>query len=135
MIALILAIVSSMLITVLMRLSENRRDNPTSMLAVNYVTCCIAAWLTAGTPSLLPDHAGLPLTLGMSLVAGFLFLDFYGVQGAGQGYRPFVAGRLSEGDFVMADEQFTFPYRFKHGTVLPITQEEYERIRGHVWPW
>ena len=24
---------------------------------------------------------------------------------------------------------FTFPYRFKHGTVLPITEEEHERIK------
>lgn len=74
MISLILAIVSSMMITILMRMSEKRRDNPHAMLAVNYVTCCIASWLTAGMPALLPDHAGLPLTMGMGVVAGFLFL-------------------------------------------------------------
>ncbi|MBR4081969.1 MAG: DMT family transporter [Clostridia bacterium] len=74
MISLILAIVSSMMITVFMRLSENRRDNPHAMLAVNYVTCCIASWLTAGMPALFPDHSGLPLTIGMGVVAGFLFL-------------------------------------------------------------
>ena len=58
-----------------------------------------------------------------------LFLDFYGVQGAGQGYVPFVAPSLASGAFVRADRRFSFPYGFKHGTILPITDEEYERIQ------
>lgn len=62
-----------------------------------------------------------------------LFLDYYGVPGAGQGYVPFVADSLACGHFVRSDEAFSFPYGFKHGTILTITMEEYERIREHDW--
>lgn len=60
-----------------------------------------------------------------------LFLDYYGVKGAGQGYVPFVADSLESGRFVRSDAAFHFPYGFKHGTILPITMEEYERIRDN----
>ena len=63
-----------------------------------------------------------------------LFLDYYGVSGTGQGYVPFIADSLADGRFVRADESFHFPYKFKHGTILPITMEEYARIRDRrVW--
>lgn len=62
-----------------------------------------------------------------------LFLDYYGVPGAGQGYVPFVANSLEQADFVRSDSSFSFPYGFKHGTILTITMEEYERIKGHDW--
>lgn len=62
-----------------------------------------------------------------------LFLDYYGVPGAGQGYVPFVADSMESGRFVRSDQQFLFPYGYKHGTVIPITIEEYERIRAHDW--
>ena len=62
-----------------------------------------------------------------------LFLDFYGASGAGQGYVPFVADNLRRGEFRRADEEFSFPYGFKHGTILTITPEEYDRIRSHDW--
>ncbi|MUT65349.1 glycoside hydrolase family 43 protein [Paenibacillus sp. NEAU-GSW1] len=58
-----------------------------------------------------------------------LLLDFFGVEGAGQGYVPFVADDIESGRFIRSDESFNFPYGFKHGTVLPITLEEYERIK------
>lgn len=62
-----------------------------------------------------------------------LFLDYYGVPGAGQGYVPFLAERLSSGQFTRADRQFVFPYGFKHGTIIPITMEDYDRIRSFDW--
>lgn len=62
-----------------------------------------------------------------------LFLDYYGVQGAGQGYVPFVAESLESGRFVRSDVQFSFPFGFKHGTILPISQQEYERMKAHDW--
>lgn len=58
-----------------------------------------------------------------------LMLDFYGVQGEGQGYVPFVSDSMASGRFVRSDERFSFPYRFKHGTVLSISGDEYERIK------
>lgn len=63
-----------------------------------------------------------------------LFLDYYGVPGAGQGYVPFIADSLSSGVFRRADDAFSFPFGFKHGTILPITPEEYDRLKAHSWP-
>lgn len=62
-----------------------------------------------------------------------LFLDYYGVPGAGQGYVPFVADSLASGGFVRSDKLFNFPYGFKHGTILPITMEDYEKIKSREW--
>lgn len=62
-----------------------------------------------------------------------LFIDYYGVQGAGQGYVPFVAPSLESGHFVRSDKAFSFPYGFKHGTILTITPEEYERLKARDW--
>lgn len=62
-----------------------------------------------------------------------LFADFYGAGCAGQGYVPFVSDDLTKGVFTRADEAFHFPYGFKHGTILPITEEEYERMLARDW--
>lgn len=60
-----------------------------------------------------------------------LFLDYYGVPGDGQGYVPFVADSMASGRFVRSDASFHFPYGYKHGTVIKISTQEYERIRGY----
>ena len=51
----------------------------------------------------------------------------------GKWYVPFVASSLADADFVRSDGEFSFPYGFKHGTILPITPEEYERMKAHDW--
>ncbi len=63
-----------------------------------------------------------------------LMIDYYGVPGEGQGYVPFIADSLADGRFVRSDESFSFPYGFKHGTVLGITSAEYERVKRHYAP-
>lgn len=62
-----------------------------------------------------------------------LFLDYFGVPGEGQGYVPFVADSLESGRFVRADERFSFPYGYKHGTILTITPMQYEALSKHKW--
>ena len=62
-----------------------------------------------------------------------LFLDYYGVPGEGQGYVPFLADTLRSGVFIRADQEFSFPYGYKHGTVIPITTDTYDAIRQHDW--
>ncbi len=42
---------------------------------------------------------------------------------------PFVADSLASGKFVRSDASFSFPYGYKHGTILPITEGDYERIK------
>ncbi len=62
-----------------------------------------------------------------------LLLDYFGRPGKYQGYVPFVASSLAKADFVRSEEDFSFPYKFKHGTVLTITEEDYERLKQHIW--
>ena len=59
-----------------------------------------------------------------------LMLDFFGVRGAGQGYVPFRSEDIASGVFKRSDEEFSYPYGFKHGTILAISEEEYERVKA-----
>ncbi|RYX84949.1 endo-1,4-beta-xylanase [bacterium] len=55
-----------------------------------------------------------------------LILDHYS---AGRGYQPFVTQNLEGGQFT-AGEGFRFPFRFRHGSILPVTAEEYTRLQA-----
>ena len=64
-----------------------------------------------------------------------LLVDYFGVPGKGQGYVPYLANSLADGRFARASQAFSFPYGFKHGTVLPLSEEEYHRlITCPEWP-
>lgn len=72
---LILAIVSSALISVLMRLSEKYNRSGMAMLAMNYLMCCVLGVAFAGGTELLPLGAeGLGITMFLSAVSGILYL-------------------------------------------------------------
>ncbi len=60
-----------------------------------------------------------------------LFLDFYGCSAEEQGYVPFITEKLQTGRFIRSDASFEFPYGYKHGTILTITMEEYERLKAY----
>jgi len=45
------------------------------------------------------------------------------------GYMPFISQDLSTGKFIPAKD-FHFPYPFRHGSVLPITAAERERLKA-----
>jgi hypothetical protein len=54
-----------------------------------------------------------------------LLLDWYS---RGRGYQPYETDHLSEGNFV-AGAPMDFPFHpVRHGTVLPITQDEMTRL-------
>lgn len=53
-----------------------------------------------------------------------LILDHYS---KGRGYQPFTTRDLASGNFEKADD-FTFPFHFRHGSVLPVTDEEFARL-------
>ena len=59
-----------------------------------------------------------------------LMLDYFGVAGKGQGYVPFHCDDISTGVFRRCDAKFSYPYGFKHGTMLAITEAEYEAIKA-----
>lgn len=53
-----------------------------------------------------------------------LLLDHYRESG---GYKPFITDDLASGEFRKA-EDISFPFRFRHGSVLPVSEEEYQRL-------
>jgi hypothetical protein len=57
-----------------------------------------------------------------------LMLDFFGCEKEKMGYVPFVSSKPGVAEFERTDDKFTFPYGFKHGRVIEITDEEYERL-------
>ena len=58
-----------------------------------------------------------------------LMLDFFGCPKPEMGYVPYVSARPGDAAFKRADSEFTFPYGFKHGRFLEITDEEYENVK------
>ncbi len=58
-----------------------------------------------------------------------LMLDFFGCEKEKMGYVPFVSPREGNMNFERIPEKFSFPYGFKHGRVIEITEEEYKKLR------
>ena len=74
MVYLVLAVISSVLVSVLMRLSTDRVKQNVAMLAVNYMMCLLLAAIYAGAGALVPDVPALGQTLGMGALNGALYL-------------------------------------------------------------
>ena len=79
MLNLLLAIASSALVSITMRLSERSIKNNTAMLAVNYIMCTFLAWVYTGFGSLYPVGRQLAAILGgingILYLAGFVLLQ------------------------------------------------------------
>lgn len=60
-----------------------------------------------------------------------LMLDFFGCAKSDMGYVPFVSSAPGKTNFEMKKELFSFPYGFKHGKVIEITDSEYESLKNH----
>lgn len=74
MIYLLLAVISSALVSLIMRLSTDKVKGNIAMLSVNYFVCmCLAAGF-AGFGSIIPESEGLGRTLGLGAVNGVLYL-------------------------------------------------------------
>lgn len=73
MLYLILAVLASMLVSVLMRVSSRFSRNGMTMLASNYAMCTVAAAVLAGWP-LIPSSEGIGVTLALGGVNGVLYL-------------------------------------------------------------
>lgn len=58
-----------------------------------------------------------------------LMLDFFGCEKEKMGYVPFISPRAGDMNFERVPDKFSFPYGFKHGRVIEITDEEYERLK------
>lgn len=77
MICLLLAILSSAMMSIVMRLSTNRVQNNVAMLVMNYLMCLVLAGLYTGFGNLFPRSGALPQTLGMGAVHGALYLTSF----------------------------------------------------------
>ena len=77
MLNLLCAILSSALVSILMRLSSTRIKENVSMLAMNYVMCLIVSALQTGVTNLFPAHQGTNAALGMGVFNGVLYLGSF----------------------------------------------------------
>jgi beta-xylosidase len=59
----------------------------------------------------------------------YMFIDEFG----GRGYVPFVSDDLDATEWKMVTD-YKMPSRPRHGTVLPVTQAEYDRLLRHYQP-
>lgn len=74
MLYLILAIVSSSLVSIVMRVSGKYIKGNLGMLATNYVICVMMAAFYSGLDNLVPKVDGIGFTLGLGACTGFLYL-------------------------------------------------------------
>lgn len=74
MLYLLLAIVSSAMVSVIMRLSSEKVSGNVGMLAVNYLMCLAMAWAYAGWDGFLPCGHGAPAAVLMGAVNGCFYL-------------------------------------------------------------
>lgn len=74
MLNLLLAVISSALVSISMRISEPKIKNNLAMLAVNYLVCLGLSWAYTGFVTPFPGEAGLPFTMAIGSINGFLYL-------------------------------------------------------------
>lgn len=74
MLYLVLAIISSMLVSTIMRASKPYVRNNISMLACNYLMCTVAAALYTGPRGLFPHADGMGFAVGLGVISGVLYL-------------------------------------------------------------
>jgi hypothetical protein len=87
---------------------------------------------TAGEgPTVFKANAGDVNTGGQD--TWYLFVDQPSYHG-GKGYVPFVTTDLDSGEFTSVAAQSELPTSPRHGTVLPVTQAEYERVLAAYQP-
>ena len=77
------------------------------------------AWAyEAGTSFTLPDGRWC------------ILFDFFGCEKEKMGYVPFISSKPGDMNVTRCPDLFSFPYGFKHGGVIEITDEEYERLKN-----
>ena len=74
MVYLVLAIVSSAMVSVCMRLSTNRIKGNVAMLVMNYFMCLLLACCFTGPKNLMPAGPSFPRTVGLGLINGAFYL-------------------------------------------------------------
>ena len=74
MIYLILAIISSSLVSIMMRVGEIRTQNNIAMLSVNYFICMVLSMIYTGTEKLFQTGEGFGMAVCLGGVNGFFYI-------------------------------------------------------------
>ena len=74
MVNLILAITASSLVSITMRVGEEKAKNNISMLSVNYFICMILSVIYTGVENLFQIREGIGIALGLGTVNGFFYI-------------------------------------------------------------
>lgn len=74
MISLILAILSSAMVAIMVRIAQPRVENPTGLLAANYIVCSLTALLLSAAELPAASVQGLAFPAGLGAVNGFIYL-------------------------------------------------------------
>lgn len=75
-----------------------------------------------------PGAYEAPTTLCMPDGKWCMMLDFFGCEKEKMGYVPFLSDSVGNASFRRADDAFSFPYGFKHGHAIEITDREYNAL-------
>lgn len=78
-----------------------------------------------------PGSYEAPTTLRLADGKWCFMADFFGCEKDKMGYVPFLSDSFGNAEFIRCIEKFSFPYGFKHGGIIEITDEEYNRIIKH----
>lgn len=73
-----------------------------------------------------PECYQIEPPMGSKPATWCLILDCYS---KGTGYHPFITSDLSKGQFTPGDN-FSFPFHFRHGAILPLSSDEYQRLKS-----
>lgn len=71
---LLLAVFSSAMVSIVMRLSTDKISANLSMLAANYLICSVLGAIYGGFELVMPQAAGFSLTVWLGLISGVLYL-------------------------------------------------------------
>ncbi len=77
MIWLLLAILSSTMVSVMMRLGEGHIKSNGAMFTINYLICLVLSRLFMGQMALFGDLKGMSTALGLGLISGILYLGSF----------------------------------------------------------
>ncbi|NCT91663.1 hypothetical protein GXB85_11980 [Cellulomonas sp. APG4] len=123
------------------RYTKDERNNTSSTPCSKFITGERSADLRSTDYELVADciGAGTATSPGIDRGEGplvfrsnteerwYMFIDEYG----GRGYVPFTTTDLSTGEWEMvAEGEYSFPSRYRHGTVLPVTAAEWRALQN-----
>ncbi|WP_345293452.1 family 43 glycosylhydrolase, partial [Isoptericola chiayiensis] len=125
------------------RFTKDERNNTSSTPCSKFITAEKSTELRSTDYEYITDCIGAANSLSDGINQGegptifksnteekwYLFIDEFG----GRGYVPFETTDLDAEEWAMSTD-YEMPSRPRHGTVLPVTQAEYDRLLRHYQP-